>query len=337
MNSLDLNNLIIKKLSGEITTEEAEILQVALDQSQENKQLFEQISKIWQMTEQKQFASSVDKDSLWLDMETRLDLLEVKGNVVPLKKNTTSRTPSQNRNTYLRWIAVAAVVILMSVTVYKSYMQNQWQIYTAEKGARKEIILPDNSIVTLNSDSEIKWSKTFTEDSERIVILQGQAFFAVEKTGRPFIVRTVNSEIKVLGTSFDVYSRYGKTELIVKEGVVAFSSLELKSDNPVIVKANQRSVVKTNQKPTQPEQVNSEYLLGWLNNRFVFYKTPLREITEEIERRHDIKIQLNMHGADLNSVSGAFEEQSIDSTLASLCLTLNLNYTFDGETYIISR
>lgn len=71
-------------------------------------------------------------------------------------------------------------------------------------GQRLDITLEDGTKVKMNSGSVLKYPTLFRKDS-REVSLSGEAFFEVRHdSGRPFTVHTFASDIKVLGTRFNV-------------------------------------------------------------------------------------------------------------------------------------
>ena len=61
-----------------------------------------------------------------------------------------------------------------------------------------------------------------TEKERAIDLLEGQAFFRVAKNPqRPFIVRSADTQIRAVGTQFDVYKKAAGTVVTVVEGKVA--------------------------------------------------------------------------------------------------------------------
>ena len=84
-----------------------------------------------------------------------------------------------------------------------------WSRYNSftrlESGAEKrQLILPDNSVVTLAPESRICFRmKELRGDGKRSVRLRGKAFFEVVHDGkRPFEVRSEGLCVRVLGTRF---------------------------------------------------------------------------------------------------------------------------------------
>ena len=71
-------------------------------------------------------------------------------------------------------------------------------------GAEKYILqLSDGTIVKMNVGSELTFPSVFTGD-HRIVELSGEAYFDVTHSTIPFIVRSKNMDVKVLGTTFNM-------------------------------------------------------------------------------------------------------------------------------------
>src|SRR5690606_24170677 len=78
-------------------------------------------------------------------------------------------------------------------------------------GGEYQAVLSDGTKVWLNADSHLKYPVDFDKD-KRVVELEGEAYFEVAKmNGKPFIVKTQNQEVKVLGTHFNINS-YGYEE-----------------------------------------------------------------------------------------------------------------------------
>lgn len=76
------------------------------------------------------------------------------------------------------------------------------------------MVLPDSSVVTLNHGSRLSYSTDYNKSS-RDVRLVGEACFQVARNEHvPFIVKTRQIDVKVLGTVFNV-SAYGEEEEVV--------------------------------------------------------------------------------------------------------------------------
>src|SRR5450631_436214 len=109
---------------------------------------------------------------------------------------------------------VLAAVLLALATVYWGCrgrgqgndrdQENKTGIYESGTEKGKKILLPDGTEVVMNAGTVIRLSPGFNK-SDRNIELGGEALFTVTaNAGKPFIVRTKNLQILVLGTQFRV-------------------------------------------------------------------------------------------------------------------------------------
>ena len=86
---------------------------------------------------------------------------------------------------------------------------------------KKTFNLPDNSVVQLNSNSEVVYNKS-SWNKARALNLKGEAYFKVEK-GSKFDVNTPNGVVSVVGTEFNVFTRDSLFRVKCFEGLVHVS------------------------------------------------------------------------------------------------------------------
>ncbi len=150
-----------------------------------------------------------------------------------------------NRRQWLGRIAAAVVLLVTCGFLFTIFVNNTLDIQTlaTTDTIMENVLLPDGSIVWVNKHSQLSFPTTFT-GSERVVELQGEAFFQVTKNpNQPFIVKMPNSEVKVLGTAFNVsaYPEEATTIVEVEEGKVAFTPSE--TTEAVILTANEKAIL----------------------------------------------------------------------------------------------
>src|SRR5690606_13352531 len=102
------------------------------------------------------------------------------------------------------------------------------------KGGTYQITLPDGSKVWLNANSTLKYPSRFG-GKERVVELEGEAYFDVSQQSTansrqasfvPFLVKTNNQTVEVLGTEFNIsaYADDPVTKTTLVEGSVKVSA-----------------------------------------------------------------------------------------------------------------
>lgn len=152
-------------------------------------------------------------------------------------------------------------------------------------GEQSKIILPDNSKVFLNAGSSIRYPASFSNLTERQVELSGEAYFEISKdVAHPFIVKTKNQDVKVLGTHFNInsYSNEDATKTTLLEGSVLIDSKYQLKPGQVAIKNNGKLAV-------MPADTDLE--LAWKNNDFYFRETAMEYVMKQIERWYDIKVE----------------------------------------------
>jgi transmembrane sensor len=88
------------------------------------------------------------------------------------------------------------------------------------RGEIRRLPLSDGSIATIDTDSAL--SLAFADDSRRISLDHGQAWFQVAKDRtRPFVVDAGIAQARAIGTAFSVERRDNGVDVAVTEGVVA--------------------------------------------------------------------------------------------------------------------
>ena len=269
-----------------------------------------------------------DSSIVWQRLEKKISGSKKPENVIQFDSIQHKRISTGQRV----WAVAATLVLaLFGYLIIQQYGTGDvhYRTFMAET---KKVQLSDETVIYLNSESEITVDSDFNE-SQRKVYLAGQAYFEVTKNSKPFIIETENGNITVLGTAFDVNTRYDRTEVIVKEGKVKLNA-DLK--NELILQANERSIIRADQTIKEKEQIDAAYMIGWLDDRFVFYKTPLNEAVDEIQRRYGVEIDIADPNLNTLTMSGSYAYRSIDSTLQSFCLALDLQLKKEADKYIIS-
>ncbi|MDN3550003.1 FecR family protein [Mucilaginibacter aquaedulcis] len=154
------------------------------------------------------------KEEIWLSIIPELK----PGNAVVKKLN-------------YQWIKIAASVIFISsaaLLFWKSSAPKKAQpaitysSISTKIGERKQINLPDGSVITLNSASNIQIADNF-QSKRSVIITDGEAFFDVKHDEKhPFIIQSGTLTTQVLGTSFNIraYSKLNKLSIGVTSGKV---------------------------------------------------------------------------------------------------------------------
>ena len=230
-------------------------------------------------------------------------------------KNTIAHK-NQKRN-WLKPLSAIAAAIVVLFGVYYSFLLQETEVSTLAS-QKQEVILPDNSNVSLNSLSSLSYNEK-DWDQQREVKLQGEAFFKVEK-GTTFNVKTKTGLVTVIGTQFIVKDRDELFEVICYEGAVRVDH----NGQSIVLKQGDRYIKMVGTIASQTKTKRQSP--SWISNTSTFKSLPYSAVIAEFERQYDIKIIAK----DINSkqlFTGSFIHNDIDIALKSITLPLNLEYT----------
>lgn len=236
-----------------------------------------------------------------------------------------------------KWMAAAAVILLIAgagfLTIPKTIYAPKGEIITTS--------LPDGSTVDLNSGSELRYNRLFSF-MNRKVELNGEAFFSVNDGEHPFVVEANNATIKVTGTEFNVRSWSGDpgkvTEVTVSEGTVQFYREDARDSFVTITPGRLSRLTEQMEKPTAPEKISIDRILGWRDHKLVFNDQPLIVIFRELERRFDVRIQIENSGIGQQKLSTYYADpRNIEWVLNDICRVKGLNYAKTADGYRIYK
>lgn len=203
-------------------------------------------------------------------------------------------------------------------------------------GKQSKIVLADHTEVWLNAGSRLVYPTVFG-GGMRKVQLQGEAFFKVSKDkSNPFIVETNNSNIKVLGTSFNVkaYPDEKIEETVLVEGSVSLKQGKTIFGKDILLKPEQRVVVDGTDNSYTISKINVRDYTSWIEGVFVFNDEPLPSVLMRISRFYNLEIKW-MNDAETRKISGKLDlKDDYHRVLNALVLISDGNYAEkDGIIY----
>jgi transmembrane sensor len=313
--------LIHKKLSGNITQQEEELLNQWLDLDLENRETFDQLKLVWDVA---------DEDDLINDDYFREQLLILQQKVQDSKEKEIAIRKVRLSNRYLR-IAIVALVILSAALFVGYVVQNKLiaPTYVAMDENRK-VLLADNSSVLLNRKSSIVFLQTF---QERKVTLEGEAFFDVAKDkSRPFCIYVKGVIIRVIGTSFVVKSYQDQpTEVIVISGTVEV----IRENEKVILSKGEKITLANPDEAYQRSRNDDPNFDSWYTHKLIFKKTPFNDILSLLEDQYQISFEVSDPEILTCRFTGKFDHESLDKIVKILSLSLHFSYELNDGKYFI--
>jgi len=222
-------------------------------------------------------------------------------------------------------LAVAATVVLMLVFggLYTSRNIGNKTLSTVDFS--EELILPDGSTVTLNSNSIITYPKKFKKD-QRGINLEGEGFFEViGNSDWPFVITTAEVSVKVLGTSFNVnaYETNEEIEVVVKTGQVAVTRHGEVPQTIVLKPGNKAVYNKISEDLSLSTKIDLNYM-AWKTKRFVFEDQSLDEVAAALNKVYGSEITIPSDSLKAAKITTSFNDQPLEAILNVLTETLDL-------------
>ncbi|HEY8396858.1 MAG TPA: FecR domain-containing protein [Flavihumibacter sp.] len=224
-----------------------------------------------------------------------------------------------------------------------------------QKGSRSKIILPDGTSVILNADSRITYGQDFAKNRE--LSLTGEAFFdVVHDPEHPFVIKTEQATVRVLGTALNVrsYKQDQVFETALIRGKIEVS-VEGLPDKKIVLLPNEKvrivvdSTLGTLPAAAEPARMYPREILvsgvtirdsiitetSWLEGRLSFVNKPLRQIARELERQFNTTIEIRNDAVGEYRYTGLYDQAELQDVLEILKLSKPFDYEIENKKVII--
>lgn len=313
----EIKTLFKKYLYGQLTSDEVVRLK-ALIQNMDDRSLEQNLSQLW--------------DNCHVSGERNIEAFDT------ISKSMKEIIQPQKKISLLGYLgriaAVAIFLLLIALTGYlyidKINIQTAIaQIYTisAEKGERASVTLPDGTKVYLNAKSTLSYPASFSLN-ERTVQLTGEAYFEViHDAAAPFIVKTEKIQIKVLGTTFNLYAYPDDSwfEASLVEGCIEVTPYK-NPEKQVHLSPNQKA--RYNHETGEINVMGTDLRVetAWKRGDLIFRNQPFKEIIGQLEIFYGVNITTDGEYPE-ELFTGSYHENDVIQVLKNL----QQHYTFDYQ------
>jgi len=348
MSKDDIQSLLVKYISNEASPAESDMVRTWINLHPENELYFIELNNAWHEA----LAAKING----IDEEAAYEQFKAK-------------TQSTKVTSASKWYKLTVLLILpfiLAVVVFKlATNQSVKKIQlSARNGSIKKLLLPDGTLVWLNSGSTINYDVNFGK-TNRIVFLTGEALFDVGHriTSFPFLVKTRNYTIKDVGTQFNLkaYADDPFFETTVLKGEVSVEDNDINTKqniNRMFIKPKQvlkifynsntanKSVKSTSRLPpdfneVQITDIDSAKLKiydGWKDNLLYFDGSRLDEIARVLERKYDVTIRITDSSLREIKYSGNFNNiAAVSRVLDIIKQNTPLSYAVNGKQITITK
>ncbi|WP_426369643.1 FecR family protein [Pseudocolwellia sp. HL-MZ7] len=309
---------ITRLYSGELTEQEENQVYQWLEESDDNKEEYQRQLELW---------------------DSSSDL------ILPTQKTEHKLFTMTFFNRYTSIAATALIAMTLFIVSITQVTQAPSIVYKTKIGEMENITLSDKSVITLNTNSEIK--VTLTKEARKVDLISGEAFFIVTSNKeRPFIVTSGGQEITVVGTQFNVHKMQTSIEVAVIEGIVQVKKkLKIHSRSKLKPMAQDKYLLEKGNIGTFNSAaeiimpINNDKLAkktSWRNGLLIFKDESLQTVINELNRYRQNKIELKGKETQALKISGAFDFTQKEQVISGLLQTLPIKMINEGDKIILT-
>ncbi|WP_105101727.1 FecR family protein [Microbulbifer pacificus] len=291
---------LARQLSGAMSAAEADALEQWLQADARHRQAFAQCQQLGLMT-----------DFLKDDPELNAGLPEI-------RKAVRRRS---RLNSHWRWVSGIAAVVLVAVAALVTREYYAIDYYQTGIGDQRVVHLDDGSTLMLNTDSRV--GVRYQRRQRALFLERGEAFFMVAKNpSRPFVVNVQGSEVRALGTAFNVSLQADRVRVAVTQGVVEVRAEGDGGESRQLAKMLPGQGIRyTAVRPDDNSgvmPVNLDQVTAWQTRRIYFDNERLEDAIAEYNRYTTRKMVLVGDALADQRISGVFNIGDADGLAFAL-------------------
>jgi len=241
--------------------------------------------------------------------------------LTPLPELTSAR--NRRRVWGVRLSIAAALIAVSLIASWQTLPHFVHPHYTTQIGEQRSLSLPDGSLVSLNTDSDLTVDLSGTE--RRIALAKGEARFTVAKdSNRPFIVTTRHAKVRAVGTIFNVQIADERTAVSVIEGrIEVIGRAQMTSGlnapisdymKPLVLRTGEQAAFTPRGRTAHGNVPSIERVMAWPNGRLVFRDEPLADLVTDFNRYHRLPLIVadpELAGHRVNGTFDAYDRSSL--------------------------
>ncbi len=317
------DEILVKYLLKETTKAETEAVEEWSRLSPENENYLRDLRIIWNASQRIGGRSEADTTEVWSRFQRKREKVPV---VIQPHK--------------YRWLQLAAACffgLIFLFAVNSLLFPERSLLFASDLGTKDEIrtdTLADGSVITMNRYSELVFSQPAFRKERIVKMYDGEVFFRIKHDKRkPFIIKSGSVTITVLGTSFHVKQKNGKTEVIVESGLVRVEAsgkkIELRPKEKLLVDGTSGKFVE--------EKVTDNLYNYYVDNHVELDNTPLWRVVNVLEEAYGVEISIADSDVATLEMTTTLVMGQLDDVLEVISKTLDLSVEKKGKTIILKK
>lgn len=244
------------------------------------------------------------------------------------------------------WLRMAAVFLLATGIAFTIWQFNRQETISTGFGEIRTVILPDQSEVILNSNSDLTYFSGWYFHS-REVWINGEVLFKVKhfnrdslniKPSERFYVHSNGIEVEVLGTTFNVKSRHEKTNVSLLNGKIKIAYLSsFAKKESLMMKPGDDLEFNHNRLVAKKVLARPADITLWTARRLIFNNPSLRKIIETLQDEYGYQVNVTDPLLQNLKIDGEIKVSGVEELLETIASTLHLRISQSDKNIIISK
>jgi ferric-dicitrate binding protein FerR (iron transport regulator) len=207
--------------------------------------------------------------------------------------------------------------------------------YVTPYGEMRTLYLPDSSKLVLNAHSSVRYAGNWRAGQAREVWLDGEGYFDVRQDkAASFLVHTKDLTVEVLGTTFDIRNRRGKTEVVLETGRIRVQ-FPAGIHEDVVLAPSDRVIYD----PAKTELAHAvtvpENYTSWKDKKLI--EPTVGEILDYLEDNYHKTFILEDPTLADKKIGGVILLDNLNDALFALSTVLNVNIIQRQDTIILKK
>ena len=321
--------LISKYFIGNLSDAERRDLEIHIESNPSARKTFDDYHLLWEESGQKRVLKPIDVEEALNKTKSRLTFRKV---------------------SIIQYLIRAAAVLVLAVLFSSMFIyfhrftstgnNLEHPVMTQEVsaifGTRSKFQLSDGTTVCLNSGSKLIFPVEFKGKSRKVELV-GEAYFEVSPNpAKPFIVKTSEINVKVLGTAFNLQAYpesneisttlvHGKVVLERESGGQVYQLVEL---NP-----SDRAVFNVSGKVVNIKKEDDlDKFIAWKDGKLVFFNDPIDNVAEKLGNWYNVTVRINKEELKRFRFTATFTDEPIEQVLELLSKSSPIKYQLKKAT-----
>lgn len=315
-------DLLGKFLARETDAQESALVNDWLDKNEQNKKELADYQVIWDKTKELKQEQTVDVDLAWNKVKSKMQHPK-EAKVIPMYPKKVW-SPARIAASITLIIATGLLVLLLT--------NKKTELLTIQTNRNTiQQTLPDGSVVFLNRNTKISYPSDF-DGNTREISLSGEAFFDIQRDeSKPFIIHANGTDVKVLGTSFNVKAYDKNVRVNVESGKVQFASKKQKT----ILEKGEEAAFEAENDTIIKQLTYNKNAIAYKTRTYIFEDTSLENVINILSEGYQADIKIRNSALKTCRLTTTFENESLPNALNVIAETLNIKISKEGQKYLL--